>query len=78
MYGDDPLMPSRHRLPVVTGTVSHSDELPSQSRPFVLRGVPQVTPAETKHHTPSTRTKIPQPTHRDNRQDDDSYTVPDD
>jgi hypothetical protein len=78
MYGEDPLMPSRHRLPAVAGTVDHSDELPSRRRPFVLRDARRITPVETRHRTPSTQTRIPQPTHRDNRQDDDSYTVPDD
>jgi hypothetical protein len=35
---EDPLMPGRHRFPMVAGAMEQSDELPSAERPFVLRG----------------------------------------
>lgn len=75
---EDPLMPSKIRFPMVSGTIDHSDEQPSQLRPFALRRAPAVTPSEAKHRTVSGPTKIPQKTPRDNAMDDDAYTVPDD
>lgn len=74
----DPLMSARQRFPMVAGVVEENDEPPGRARPFVLRGARVVVPAEVRHRTPSHATRIPQSTHRDNRVDDDSYTVPDD
>lgn len=74
----DPLVPATVRFPMVPPEVRQSDELRSDRRPFVLRGA-QVPPIiEYRHRTPSRPTRIPQTTHRDNRVDDDSYSVPDD
>lgn len=75
---DDPLCPARMRFPMAAATVEHSDELPSRTRPFGMRGSRTITPKQAHHRTPSHATVIPQKTHRDNAVDDDSYTVPDD
>jgi hypothetical protein len=82
--GNDPFMPVRHRFPVNLASPPVSEEQPSPSRPYVLRGVaPRRTHgpagiAEAKHRTPGTKRTIPQTTGLDNKMVDDSYTVPDD
>lgn len=78
MESTDPLMPAQMRFPMVSPGVRQSEEPRSNSRPFVLRDATAPQIVEYKHRTPSRPTRIPQTTHRDNRVDDDSYSVPDD
>lgn len=74
----DPLMPATHRFPRVASVVAESDQPASDRRPFVLRQVQRPPLVEFKHRTAARPTRIPSKTHRDNRVDDDAYTVPDD
>lgn len=74
----DPLIPETERFPMVPLDVEQNEEPRSKCRPFILRSAPVPPIIEYRHRTPSQPTRIPQTTHRDNRVDDDSYTVPDD
>ncbi|MBA2308937.1 MAG: hypothetical protein H0W01_06510 [Pseudonocardiales bacterium] len=76
-------MPQLQRFPVNPLFIPIDHAMPSDDRPFVLRGhVPSRTAAgegviHAKHRTDPTQRKIPQQTNLDNKVVDDSYTVPD-
>jgi hypothetical protein len=74
----DPIMPATLRFPTVSADAPHSDEPRSAQRPYVLRNTLVPPVVESKHRTASKATRVPSKTHRDNKVDDDSYTVPDD
>lgn len=78
-----PLMPGTHRFPMNPAAPPTSDEPPSVSRPFILRGVrPRPVHATgqvvgAKHRTSPGQTLIPRKCNEDGKLVDDSYTVPD-
>lgn len=82
-WADDPLMPSARRFPRDAWPPVGSDEMPSDSRPFVLRGAQQVDPVVVgKHRTAPHQTPHTDPTTSDGAggQEDEnalSATVPD-
>jgi hypothetical protein len=63
-WTDDPLMPAARRFPRDAWPPARSDEPPSDSRPFILRGAQQLdsmvvgkhrtTPHQTPHTDPTT------------------------
>lgn len=76
----DPLMPATERLPMNPLFTPIARDDPSDARPFVLRGVtPSVSAVVVfKHRTDASKRKVEQKTNLDNKEVDDSYTVPDD
>ncbi len=83
-WADDPLMPSARRFPRDAWPPLQSDERPSDSRPFILRGAQQLDSMVVgKHRTAPHRTPHTDPTTSDGSggQDDEedalSATVPD-
>ncbi|MGH3972229.1 MAG: hypothetical protein ACRDS9_02725 [Pseudonocardiaceae bacterium] len=80
---DDPLMPAARRFPRDAWPPVESDELPSDSRPFVLRGAQQVDPVIVgKHRTAPHQTPHTDPTTSDGSGEPDdedvlAATVPD-
>jgi len=77
----DPLMPASHRFPRSAILTGGSPELPSDLRPFVLRGAPLGGLPVAKHRTPATQSKNSQPTTSDGKNPTtktDTYTTPDD
>lgn len=76
----DPLVPTAQRFPVNLGTRPLSEENPSQSRPFILRGVVarRVRPPEARHRTTAHDTLHARQCNEDGKLIDDSYTTPDD
>lgn len=76
---DDPLMPSARRFPRDTWTPEGSDELPSDVRPFVLRGAQQLNSViTTKHRTAPHRTSHTNKTTNDGTTETDTWHEQDD
>lgn len=78
---DDPLVPASTRFPRDAWPPAHSEEAPTQMRPFVLRGAPRETIPMAKHRTPATRVPHTQPTTSDGKNPTtvpDTYYTPDD
>ena len=82
-WADDPLMPPARRFPRDAWPPVRSDETPSDSRPFALRGAQQVDPMILgKHRTAPHQTPHTDPTTSDgsggkDEEDALSTTVPD-
>lgn len=76
----DPLMPATGRLPMNPLSVPVAHDGPSDARPFVLRGVDPSAASVVvfKHRTDASKRKVEEKTNLDNKEVDDSYTVPDD
>lgn len=84
MVVSDPLMPAAQRFPVNLAAIPTSGELPSTSRPFILRSVAprpfrgSADVVSARHRTSPGQTLIPRKCNEDGNMVDDSYTVPDD
>lgn len=76
---DDPFMPSARRFPRDAWPPVGSDELPSSTRPFVLRGAQQVDSVVTaKHRTAPHRTPHSNTTSKDGTSVPDTWYEQDD
>jgi hypothetical protein len=76
---DDPFMPAARRFPRDAWPPVGSDELPSVTRPFVLRGARQVSSAVTaRHRTAPHQTPRTEPTNSDGTSVPDTWYEPDD
>jgi hypothetical protein len=80
---DDPFMPSSRRFPRDAWPPAGSDELPSDTRPFILRGAQQISSIVTdRHRTAPHQTPHTDPTTSDGSVEQEeenllSATVPD-
>jgi hypothetical protein len=77
----DPLMPTSHRFPRSAILTGGNQELPTDARPFALRGASVNGPREAKHRSPATQRQSSQPTTSDGKNPStrtDTYTTPDD